>query len=153
MSIEWFYAPGGEKSGPHTEQEMLAFVEAGKIVDSTLCWQKGYGTTWKPFFQTELPIALTRAMAAVPPPLPITTFGGGPSRRGWLAILGAVVIIVAAQALGTVQPAGLPLCDSDYAASEVVNTFDSIVPIKHAEIKALMLLAQLYVAVDGHLGR
>ena len=71
MAVEWFYATAGTRSGPHTEAEMLSFVDEGKVSDDTLCWQTAYGVDWKPYVKTELRSARQAAAdPSEPPPLP-----------------------------------------------------------------------------------
>ena len=60
----WMVVRGGEISGPHSRDEVLALARRSKIHGDTPCWQPQFGEDWLPFRRTEP----GRAHAAAPRP-------------------------------------------------------------------------------------
>lgn len=47
----WFVAPGGQRSGPYTNEQIAADYLAGRIDDTTLAWREG-DAQWQPLSGT-----------------------------------------------------------------------------------------------------
>ncbi len=73
--MKWYYANGGNRSGPITESELIQLVSSGVVQDETLVWKEGM-SGWEPF--SALRSTLATSPTAPPPELmaPVDLAGG-----------------------------------------------------------------------------
>jgi hypothetical protein len=64
----WYYAIGGEQTGPISRSELSALIQSGRITRETLVWSEGTDD-WIPARQTEQFRSDFQPTSAVPPPL------------------------------------------------------------------------------------
>src|SRR5262245_14308702 len=48
LTMEWYYAIGGDRNGPVNEEEFQQLVQQGVITPQTLVWRQGF-TDWQPY--------------------------------------------------------------------------------------------------------
>ncbi len=104
---DWFYATGDTRSGPHSDDEMRALAQAGRLQADALCWNPEYGESWRPIDRT--PFVATRAAQ---PARWTGEFTPGPITNAyvWIYALLPVIIAVATELL---DRAGID--DGDFA--------------------------------------
>ena len=75
MADQWYYAHGGERLGPVSQEQLRELASSGQLQASDLVWQEGMAD-WTP--AGEVGGLLPEAAAAGPPPVP----GSPPPMRG-----------------------------------------------------------------------
>lgn len=75
--MNWYYAVGGQRHGPHSKDEFIRLIGTGVITDATLVWREGMAA-WQPFSDVKAefgPLPVDGGAPGQPPAVPVGPVG------------------------------------------------------------------------------